>query len=45
MSELIKAADRFELYFIFSFNHSKVRLDPESEVTVWINEAKLALAV
>ncbi len=31
--------------FIFSFNYSKVRLDPQSEITVWINGAKLALVV
>ncbi len=45
ISKLIIATYRFELYFIFSLNYSKVCLDPESKITVWINEAKLALVV
>ncbi len=45
MSKLIIATNHFELYFIFSFNYSKVRLDPESKIAVWIKEVKLALVV
>ncbi len=35
ISKLIIATYDFELYFIFSFNYSKVHLDPDSKITVW----------
>ncbi len=31
----------FELCFIFIFNYSKVHLDPESKITIWMNETHI----
>ncbi len=45
ISKLIIATYRFDLNFIFIVKYSKIRSAPESKITVWINEAKLALVV